>query len=1145
VPAAEYLSGHVRAKLVEARAALEDEPKFAANVEALTAVLPPDRGPDRITPLLGAAWIDVSYVEQFLQETLEDSSVRVEHPGATLWTVTADEGRSVLATTRWGTDRYSAVELAQDILEQRPIQVYDTIEVVEDGARKERRVLNSDATVAAAEKAAELKERFSAWAWEDPARATALCAAYNEKLNGYVLRSYDGVKLSLPGLASTFQPRAHQLAAVARIVHEPSVGLFHAVGAGKTSEMIMGAMELGRLGLITKPAVVVPNHMLEQFANEWQQLYPQAKLLATTKDDLSRERRQAFAAKCATNHWDAVIMTRSAFERLPLSFEAQSAYIHRALAEIQTMVDYKPPRGTSRRTVKRVQNMRLKATQRVEAELKKLDKEKDVGVTFEQCGIDYLFIDEAHGYKNLMTFSNIPGMAIEGARRSSDLHMKIEHLRTRSSRVCTLATATPIANSIGEVYTMLRYLRPDLLEDVGIRGFDAWAATFGETVTFFEVAPDGSGMRMQSRFARFKNAPELLRMFAVAGDFKSAEDLKLPTPELVQRVGDQQRAAEVVVVPPSTELRAFMEDIAERADAIRKRQVRPKVDNMLRISTDGRMAALDLRMVGLSTVEPTKLDIAAERIAGTFERFRDARYHGADGELHPRPGALQLVFADIGTPRVGQWSVYEELRSLLERKGIPREAVRFIQEAKDDQAKAKLFAACREGAVSVLVGSTEGMGVGTNVQKRAIALHHLDCPWRPADLAQREGRIVRQGNENPEVEILRYVTERSFDAYTWQTVARKAESFNAMLSGRVDAMEEIEELGDSVLSLNEAKALATGNPLLLEHAQVQAEVTRLERLERSHRQAQDMISSKRFQCVEQVGQLQRTIGLADAAMARDTGPAGEHGTVLTVRGVGFAKRADADDRLREVIDESLQRRRGGAGGPPIEVGNMRGFVVTVQPHWATRSATLALEGVPNGEVLLGPEDIPKAALTVRLENRLAALPKLKQDCGLDLKRVQMEAERAEDEIGKPFRHAEALASARTEFAVLNEQLAESAMAPEVEAAEARSATARDPSLKGLIAHLQQEFALPVRPMPEGHVAGELVYMQVADDGRVHAAVRVDETLHVIVAECDASTLSEGQSVELTKQDGQVQIGVQGLAAPVHEARRALDCELGH
>ena len=518
VAAPAYLSGNVRAKLAAARAAAATDPRFAVNVAALQAALPADLGPEDIAARLGASWIDAQHVRQFLAEILDDPTIVVEHPYASVWAVKSQRSDAVLATSRWGTEDCPAPQIAQNLLEQRPIRLYDD---VGDG----KRVFNPDTTIAAQEKAQQLGEAFADWVWQDPARAAELVATYNHMFNSLVLRSYDQVPLTLPGLAVTFTPRLHQLAAVARVIAEPSVGLWHEVGAGKTAEMAMAAMELRRLNLVRKPAIVVPNHMLAQFSSEFHQLYPQARLLAASSDDLSAERRRLFVAKATTGDWDAIVITRGAFERIPMSPSAQADYLRREVDALAEAIQ-RARTGGARLTVKRLENMKLRAEERLKS---KLDSEKDPGISFEQTGVDYLFVDEAHGYKNLRTPSNIPGMSVDGSNRASDLHMKIEYLRARHPRAVTLASATPIANTMGEAYTMLRYLRPDLLDALDIDAFDVFAATFGEVVTAVEVAPEG-GVRVGSRFAKFVNVPELLRPWHVAGDVKTGDDLNLPTP---------------------------------------------------------------------------------------------------------------------------------------------------------------------------------------------------------------------------------------------------------------------------------------------------------------------------------------------------------------------------------------------------------------------------------------------------------------------------------------------------------------------------------------------------------------------------------------------------------------------------------------
>jgi N12 class adenine-specific DNA methylase len=829
--AAEYLSGNIRTRLSAAEAAAARDPRFAVNAAGLRKVLPADLAPGEIDARLGAAWIEASRISQFLREILDDDTAEAEHPGGQVWAVRGRD-HTVLATSTWGTPRYPAPHLAQAILEQRKIEVRDLVETP-DG---ERRVLNLDATLAAQEKAVALGERFSEWVWEDPARAASLARAYNDKFNNLVLRSYDGARLSLPGLAVTFRPRPHQIAAVARMISEPTAGLFHEVGAGKTAEMIMGVTELRRLGLVRKPAVIIPNHMLEQFAREWLQLYPRARILVAHREDLQASRRRQFVARCATGDWDGVIMSRSAFERIPLSPAEQRAYMDRELALMREWIE--ASRKGSRLTVKRLEGALLRAEERLKA---KLDSPRDPGITFEATGIDYLCVDEAHGYKNLRTPSNITDAAIDGSMRASDLDMKLGYLRRRNGRrVATFATATPIANSVTEAYVMQRYLRPDLLEAAGISVFDTWAATFGQAVTQVELAPEGGdSFRVKTRFARFRNVPEMLRMWHVFADVKTASQLNLPVPTLVPRPADGQRLPETITVEPSGPLIDYVANLGRRAEAIRNRAVAPEQDNMLKVSGDGRRAALDLRLVGLPQDTPGKLHAAARRIFAIWRDHRDDEYLAPDGSPYPVRGSLQLVFCDLGTPG-DDWNAYCELRDQLSAVGLPRQTIRFVHDAKSGADLARLFAACRSGHVAVLIGSTEKMGVGTNVQDRAIALHHLDAPWRPADVNQRDGRILRQGNLNPQAQVIRWVTGRSFDGYMWQTLERKARFIHDVMSPSLDTR-EITDVGDTVLSYSEAKALATGNPLLLDKAEADAALTRLQRAARAHARSQETL----------------------------------------------------------------------------------------------------------------------------------------------------------------------------------------------------------------------------------------------------------------------------------------------------------------
>ncbi len=741
VPRAEFLSGNVRARLTRVGVVLEQlvdgaaafggesaQPvvrRLQAAEAALVEVLPEDLGPTEIVAQLGVPWVPAETVEQFLHEVLEDRTAQVEHPGGSVWSVRGNR-HSVAATNTWGTARACAIDIVQACLEQRQIRVTDE---TPDG----RRIPNETETFAAQEKAEELQERFSTWLWEDPERCQQLVRRYNDALNAIVLRSYDvDEDKHYPGMARSLRLRPHQHAAVARMVAQPSVLLAHEVGAGKTFSAIGGCMELRRLALVRKPAVVVPNHMLEQFSREWLQAYPQARILTCGTEDLVKDKRQLFVARAATGEWDAVIMSRSAFEKIPVSKDTEETYLDEQLIQLRMWLDAsKGGRGLS---VKRLEGTLARAEER----LKKLrDVERDPAITFEATGIDYLCVDEAHGYKNLRLASNIPGVAVDGSNRATDLDLKMSYLRGRHGRrVATFMTATPIANSVAEAYTMLRYLAPADLEAAGISDFDTWAATFGQVVTDLELSPSGTGFRMKARFAKFNNVPELLRLWHQVADVKTADDLNLPTPDLK---GGQP---ETVVVPPSQELVDFMALLAQRADAVSSRAVDPSEDNMLKISGHGRAAALDLRLVdhqldGLGAFldrEPSKVDAVAERVAGIYHDHADVDF-GND----PEPGALQLVFCDLGTPTGAGWNAYEELKAQLVARGVPAPKVRFMHEANNDRAKARLFEQARTGHV---VGAHRVDGEDGRRHQRAAPRGRVTSPRLPV-AAGRPGAARR------------------------------------------------------------------------------------------------------------------------------------------------------------------------------------------------------------------------------------------------------------------------------------------------------------------------------------------------------------------------------------------------------------------
>ena len=1021
VHAPEYLSGDVRVKLDLARQHAATDPAYNANVTALEAVLPADLGIEDITPRLGAAWINEIVHREFLVDLLGAGDIRVENPLPGMWEVRG--GRyGLAATSEWGTLRRPAPDIAQALMEQKPLIVKDEMT---DPEGRTRQIVNAVETTAAQEKAEAMQARFADWVWEDPARARTLVEEYNRRFNSIALRDYSdaGSYLTLPGLATDFTPRPHQRAAVARMIAEPAAGLFHEVGAGKTAEMIMGAMEMRRVGLITKPVLVVPNHMLEQFTREWLQIYPQARILAASSADLATDRRRLVIARAAANEWDGIVLTQGAFQKIPLRQSTQNAYIQRQVDQVRVALD-DAKRG-DRMTVKRVQRRLLALENRLRD---RIDHDRDAGVCFEDTGIDYVIVDEIHLYKNLATESNIAGAAIAGSDRASDLHMKLDWLRsTGKTRIATGATATPISNSVTEAHVMQRYLRPDLLDTAGVGAFDAWAATFGQTVTQMEMAPTGDGtFRMKTRFAKFTNVPEMLRMWSVFADVKTAADLQLPTPDLVARA-DGKRAVETVSVQPTVELEAFIVRLGERATDVAAQRVAPQDDNMLTISTDGRKAALDIRLVLPDDPSgPTKIDAAADAIHATWIATRDNEYLDVNtGQPSPIRGALQLVFSDIGTPNPDRWNAYDELHLQLVQRGIPAESIRFMHEAKNDAEKAGLFAAARAGHVAVLVGSTEKMGVGTNVQARAIALYHLDCPWRPSDIAQREGRILRQGNQNREVAIVRFVTERSFDAYMWQGVERKATFIAQIMRASLDAR-EVDELDTSTLSAAEAKAISSGNPLLLELSTAQAELGRLRRLQRAHERNEAMLTHTRDTARADVTRAQYEVERLEAALPRAVDLSGDRFRI-EIGGQVVGSRADAAQALAawtaRVGIRWLPRHATRDFGT---IGRISSFPITLHAHPGINGPDIEirLADVPRSTIHLSHETFLAGGIGLiqRVENRVAGIATLLGQALADHARSERLLQESEARTGLPFKHAAALSAGADTVRELEQRL---------------------------------------------------------------------------------------------------------------------------
>lgn len=1007
IPAEEYLSGDVRAKLVAARSAAQQHNTYHRNADALAEVQPAQLSAGDITVRPGVPWVPPSDVQGFAAEILSIRDARVKLiPALADWEVKGTTG----VGNEWSTGGRSAAELLEACLQQRLVRVYRSV--------GESRVIDAAATAAAREKQEQINERFSRWVWEDPERSERLANRYNELFNSYVPPDYEsrGHHLTFPGLAEGFVPHNHQRAAVARILREGRSLLGHAVGAGKTATMVIAGMELRRIGIVNQPAYVVPNHMLEQFSRELLQLYPSARVLIATKDITGKAGRKEFVARAATGDWDAVVITHSAFERLPLRQQTYKDYVDEQAEALSEALSRVKAESDSRMTVKRLENAKERLEARHEAMIK--GASRDDGVSFEETGIDFLFIDELHLFKNKTIITGVEGVSSAGSRRATDLDSKLWHLhRANGARSIVGATATPIANAISEAWVMQTYIQPDVLADAGLDSFDGWAATFAQQVAAVELAPDGGSYRVTSRLARYQNVPELIGQMRRTADIRVRGDLDLDLPRVR---GD---APQVVIVPASDQLEDYVQTLVRRAENIRNGAVRPTEDNMLSVTGDGRRAALDLRLVGRAPdPDGGKIAAAAKRVARIYAESRDLAYLDDAGNAASRTGGFQLVFCDIATPKDdGSWNAYDELKRHLVAEGLPPNEVAFIHDAKNDEARAKLFAKCRSGQIAVLLGSTEKMGIGTNIHTRALALHHLDCPWRPADIEQREGRLVRQGNQSSEVQIVRYATEGSFDVYMWQTCERKAGFIGQLMRG--DAVgRDLDEADDATLSFAEVKALASGNPLVIEQAGVQADLAKYERLEFAHREEQMTMEATARTRRENAAWKHRQLGNLKQAIERRIDTGGDKFS-MTIDGQVFRKRTDAakavrshiDDALRQLDDNSDWVTQGKA--KPRVIGELGGFPVKMEGHRFDQHREIVIsfhlgEGLERSVRLSEDLDDPKLDLLKRLEHPLRRLDKdLEEDLAV-ISVYENEADELEARLGQPFEHRERLAGLR-------------------------------------------------------------------------------------------------------------------------------------
>ena len=1004
VTADEYLSGKVRQKLRMAKAFLEAAPAgqketVRRNVEALEAVQPQDLGAGEIGVRIGANWVPVEVYQQFMVELLTPygqarSRIRILRAEATgQWSITEKnfDRANVKANTTYGTKRMSAYHILEHILNQRDVRVFDYIE---DENGKKKPILNKKETAIAQDRQELIKQKFAEWIWKDIDRRELLCRIYNETFNGVRPREYDGRHIRFEGMNPEITLRPHQVNAIAHILYGGNTLLAHEVGAGKTYEMVAAAMEMKRLGLCTKSLIVVPNHITEQWAAEWLQLYPSANILVATKKDFETQNRKKFCSRIATGDYDAIIIGHSQFEKIPISVERQQAILERQIEEILEGIEQAKAQKAERYTVKQMERTRKS----LEARLAKLNDQsrKDDVVTFEQLGVDRLFIDESHYFKNLFLATkmrNVGGIAQTEAQKSSDLFMKTQYLdELTGGRGVIFATGTPISNSMVELYTIQRYLQCRMLQEMGLVHFDDWAGNFGETVTAIELSPEGTGYRAKTRFAKFYNLPELMAAFKEVADIQTADMLKLPVPKA---------NFHTEVVKPSEIRKEMIRGLAERAEKIHAGGVDPHVDNMLRITNDGRKLALDMRLIQpLAPDDPNgKVAVCARNVYRIWEQTKEKR-------------SAQLVFCDLSTPTTdGSFSVYDDLKKKLMDAGIPEEEIAFIHTADSEAKKKELFSKVRAGQVRVLLGSTAKMGAGTNVQDKLIALHDLDCPWRPSDLQQRLGRIVRQGNENEEVEIYRYVTEGTFDAYLYQLVENK-QKFIAQIMTSKAPVRVADDVDETALSYSEIKALATGNPLIIEKCNLDMEVARLNMLKASHLNqvyALEELVYRKYpeeitRLTERIAGYEQDVALAAAHPKAQEGFCG-----MEVDGRHYAEKEDAGKAIIDVCTRMT-------GSDAVLLGQYRGFSMVLAYDGRSNEYRITLKGTLSHTVTLGADVFGNIT---RLDNALENLAGSLEAEQNRLEETKTQLENARTELATPFAREEELAEKTARLKELN------------------------------------------------------------------------------------------------------------------------------
>lgn len=905
-----------------------------------------------------------------------------------------DSDNNTLAYVTYGTKRKNAYSIIEDSLNLRDCRVYDTIHDI-DGT--EKRVLNTKETMLAQQKQEMVREAFKSWIWKDPARRETLCQKYNEIFNSIKPRAYDGSHIRFSGMSPEINLRPHQRNAVARMLYGGNSLLAHCVGAGKTFEIVAAAMESRRLGLSKKNLVVVPNHLTEQWGADFLRLYPGANVLVATKKDFEPQNRKKFCSRIATGDYDAIVIGHSQFEKIPLSPERQKTFLQEQINQIIDGIEDAKAQNGERYTIKQLEKTRKS----LETKMAKLNDQtrKDDVITFEELGVDKLFVDEAHGFKNLFLSTkmrNVAGIGQSEAQKSSDMFAKCRYLdELTGGRGVVFATGTPVSNSMVELYTMMRYLQYDLLKSTGLDHFDSWAAAFGETVTALELAPEGGGFRAKTRFAKFFNLPELMAMWKESADIQTAEMLKLPVPEAENIT---------VVTKPSEFQKELVAELGERAEDVRNRLVEPKEDNMLKITSDGRKLALDQRLAfaELPDDPDSKINACVKNVLQVWQ------------DTEPQKGA-QLVFCDLSTPRGdGSFNVYDDIKQKLMAQGIPPEQIAFIHDAKTETQKAELFSKVRKGQVRVLLGSTSKMGAGTNVQKRLAALHHLDCPWRPADIEQREGRILRQGNDFKKVKIFKYVTEGTFDAYNWGLIENKQKFIGQLMSGK-NPSRSCEDVDEAALSYAEVKALASGDPRIMEKTELDGQVTKLKLLKANHENQRYALEDKLIKFYPQaIKREQELIAAleADIKHLEAHTPADKEHFSMTVLGQTYTERKEAGQAIINAYDQLKDL------SDKVELGEYRGFPMTLWVSDSGFSQKLQITLKHELSHSLEPGSDPSGNIT-RIDNALDSMKENLQKHQAELANLLQQTEDAKVEVKRPFPQEAELSEKSNRLNVLN------------------------------------------------------------------------------------------------------------------------------